>query len=73
MNLERLEKNVGLIIGIIVAVVTLPIAWVALMSGSNWETGTGGSPVSGYMTLGIGWAVAAMFIVTHYHPIHLSW
>lgn len=63
----------GLVIGILIAVLTLPVAFVALMQGSNWETGQGGNPVGALITLGVGWAIAAVPIVTHYHPIHLSW
>jgi hypothetical protein len=63
----------GLVIGIIIALATLPVAFVALMQGSNWETGQGGNPVGGAITLGIGWCIAGAVIFTHFHPIHLSW
>ena len=61
----------GLVVGIIIAVLTLPAACVALMQGPNWETGEGGNPVGAATTLGIGWLIAGAVIFTHYHP--LSW
>ena len=63
----------GLVLGIVIALATLPLALGALMSGSNWETGEGGSPAGAAATLCIGWVIAALLIVTHYHPLHLSW
>lgn len=68
-----MRQAMGLIIGILIALITLPMAWVALMQGSNWETGEGGNPVGGAMTLGIGWAIAAGVIFSHYHPIAIHW
>lgn len=63
----------GLVFGIIVAVLTVPVAWAVAMSGSNWETGQGGSPTAGFVVLGVGWTWAALLIISHYHPVHLSW
>ena len=63
----------GLVLGITVAVLTLPVAFLAMMSGSNWETGEGGSTTAGAVTLVVGEALAIFIIVSHYHPIHLSW
>ena len=63
----------GLVIGIAIAILTLPIAFGTLMSGSNWETGQGGNPTGAVVTLAIGWTIAGVIIYSHYHPIHLSW
>lgn len=63
----------GLVFGIIIALFTPAAAFVALMSGSNWETGEGGNLVGGISTLVIGWLIAGLIIVSHFHPIHLGW
>ena len=60
-------------IGITIIILTLPIAFLVLMQGSNWETGEGGNPIGGFATLGFGWIIAAFIIITHYYPIYLSW
>lgn len=62
----------GLIFGIVVAVVTLPAAWFAAVAGPNANFNTGESDArAALLVFLIGEAIAALLIVSHFHP--LSW
>jgi hypothetical protein len=60
----------GLILGIIVCALTLPITPVMALFGPGADPNTGrNATVSALLTFCIGEAIGALFIVSHYHQI----
>lgn len=60
----------GMIFGIIIAIATLPAAWLAGIAGPNANFNTGRSDNKAALVVFlIGEAVAAALIYSHYHPL----